>query len=221
MELRQSTAAPHLPFSSPFLAKLPDYFWSKQTGGLGQALGLLKKADHESATTTQQAPFLLSARISPLPAQCRVHLDSQTSPSLWRQPGCLSMNWHWDGVAACRPAGSLPLGGRTSPLWHARHPLARGPWPAISSQCSDWVCHPADSAVTLLHDTDLVPWVAGKVLQKPFDPFERDFHSTYYKLATWVNSPSHIFACVVTHDLSVIMPTIVTIWSHHAGSGSE
>lgn len=143
-----------------------------------------------------------------LPSLCQVFTAASTMPhpsgqadkshSLWRQPGCLSTNWRRDGMAECRWTGSLPPGVCASPLWHARHPLAWGPWPAILSQCSHWVCHPADSVVTLLQDTDLVPRAAEKISYKPFDHSEWGVHSTSYEQTRWINSSSFIFATLET-----------------------
>lgn len=108
------------------------------------------------------------------------------------------MNWRGDGVAACRSAGSHPPAASASPLWHARHPLARGPRPAIPSQGSNQVCRPADSVVTLLRDTDSVPRVTGERSCKPSDRAEWGAHRGYYKPArcmkssnsfAWVRSP--------------------------------
>lgn len=137
-------------------------------------------------------------------------------------PGCLSMNWRRDGVAACRPAGSHPPAASASPLWHARHPLARGPRPAIPSQGSNQVCRPADSVVTLLRDTDSVPRVTGEISCKPSDRVEWGAHRGCYKPASCMKA-SNSFAWVtraVTGGLDSVMPMAGTAWPRHARSGS-
>lgn len=109
------------------------FFWPKQTGCLPRTACVLRKL----GTGGQRQPDRFPSSSAGFSSTAPRPSGQPGEPFPSEVPSCLSMNWRGDGVAACRSAGSHPPGVSASPLWHARHPLARGPWPAIPSQCSN------------------------------------------------------------------------------------